>query len=156
LNRIQWIWRRSVLALYLSTKALLSPMAFGVNAIVEDADGRVLLVRHTYMPGWHLPGGGVDGGEPPADAILRELKEEIGLIGTAAPELIGIFTRRFVWIGNVIALYRVRNARYAFKTNHEVRQIMLVDPADLPDGIAPGTRRRLVELATGAPPSPYW
>ena len=69
----------------LGTKALMSPVAFGVNAIVDDAAGRVVLVRQSYMPGLHLPGGGVSAGEPPAKAIIRELTEEIGLKSSAAP-----------------------------------------------------------------------
>ena len=156
MNRLYWLWRRFVLATFLTAKAIITPAAFGVNAVVEGADGRVLLVRHTYMPHWHLPGGGVDPGEPPADAIVRELREEIGLTESAAPELIGIFTRRLVWIGNVIALYRVRDAKFAFKPNHEIAEILMADPASLPDDVAPGAKRRLAELAGSAPPSPYW
>jgi 8-oxo-dGTP pyrophosphatase MutT (NUDIX family) len=156
LTRFQWLWRRVVLAVFLTGKALITPAAFGVNAVVEDENGHVLLVRHTYLPGWHLPGGGVDPGEPPADAIIRELKEEIGLTESSPPELMGIFTRRLVWIGNVIALYRVRNVKYNFKRNVEIVEMKFVDPANLPDGIAPGTKRRLLELANNAPPSHYW
>jgi ADP-ribose pyrophosphatase YjhB (NUDIX family) len=156
LNGLQQAWRRGVLTLFLSAKALMTPTAFGVNAIVEGADGRILLVRHTYMPGWQLPGGGVNSGEPPADAILRELREEIGLIDSAPPELIGLFTRRFAWIGNVIALYRVRNATYAFKPNHEISEITTTDLANLPEGLSLATKRRLLELANNTPPSPQW
>jgi ADP-ribose pyrophosphatase YjhB (NUDIX family) len=156
LTAFQWFWRRVVLALYITGKAVMSPMAFGVNAIVEDDEGRVLLVRHTYMAGWHLPGGGVNSGEPPADAVIRELKEEIGLIESAPPELMGIFTRKLVWIGNVIALYRVKNAKFAFKRNHEIREILAVDPANPPPDVAPGSKRRLFEFANNTPLSHYW
>jgi 8-oxo-dGTP pyrophosphatase MutT (NUDIX family) len=156
LNRLQQFWRRNVLALFLSAKALISPMAFGVNALVVDKQGRVLLVRHTYMPGWQLPGGGVDRGEPPDVAILRELKEEIGLSEAAPPELIGIFTRRLFWIGNVIALYRIVDAKYVFKPNGEIREMTLADPANPPEGLSPATKRRLAELANNTLPSPYW
>ena len=97
---------RAVLPGYLWLKALRSPVAFGVSAIVEDVDGRVILVRHSYQPGWHLPGGGVNRGEPPASAILRELREEIGLLKSDPPELTEIFTRRLGFVTNTIALYR--------------------------------------------------
>ena len=156
MTRFHLFWRRTVLAFYLSAKAAITPVAFGVNAIVLDKNGRVVMVRHSYMPGLHLPGGGVDRGEPPEDAVLRELREEIGLSGAPVAEFVGLFTRRFGWITNLIALYRVRDAEYVFKPNAEIREVVLVDPANLPDGIAPGARRRLVELATNAPLSPYW
>ncbi|HEY4125298.1 MAG TPA: NUDIX domain-containing protein, partial [Rhizomicrobium sp.] len=72
-------------------------MAFGAHAMVEDGQGRLLLVRHTYMPGWHFPGGGVNRAEPAADAVIRELKEEIGLTSFAARELFGLYTRKHIW-----------------------------------------------------------
>jgi hypothetical protein len=156
LNRFQQIWRRSVLAVFLTGKAILTPTAVGVNAVVEDGKGRVLLVRHTYMPGWHLPGGGVNTGEPPATAIIRELQEEIGLTEWSEPELMSVFTRKLVWIGNVIALYRVRNAKFAFKRNTEILETCFADPAKPPEGLSPATRRRLAEIANNTPPSPYW
>ena len=33
------------------------PLSVGVRALVEDGDGSILLVRHTYVGGWHFPGG---------------------------------------------------------------------------------------------------
>ena len=151
----QWL-SRAGLSAYVGLKAWISPVAFGVLAIVDDETGRVLLVRHSYQPGWHLPGGGVGAAEPPAEAILRELREEVGLIESAAPELIGIFTRRLGWVTNVIALYRVPRARIAFKPNTEIREILWADPRALPDGTTRGARHRLAEFTDGTPPAPYW
>ena len=82
------------LGLVLALKALRSPVAFGATGVVEDAENRVLLVRHSYMEGWHLPGGGVDAGEPPDAAVIRELQEEVGLIRSAPPEFLGLYTRK--------------------------------------------------------------
>jgi 8-oxo-dGTP pyrophosphatase MutT (NUDIX family) len=140
----------------LGSKALMSPVAFGVNAIVNDEDGRVILVRQTYMEGLHLPGGGVSAGEPPAEAIVRELKEEIGLISSGPAEFMGLYTRRFGFVTNVVALYRVRDAKFEFKPNFEIREIARIDPRFPPDEVRPGTRRRLAELVGSAPVSPYW
>jgi len=140
----------------LGTKALMSPVAFGVNAIVDDGEGRIILVRQTYMQGLHLPGGGVSAGEPPAEAIIRELKEEIGLQSSARPEFMGLYTRQFGFITNVVALYRVREVKFDFKPNFEIRAILHVDPNAPPPDVRPGTRRRLAELTGTAPISPYW
>jgi ADP-ribose pyrophosphatase YjhB (NUDIX family) len=149
-------FQRGRLALVLAWKALRTPVAFGVSAVVEDAQGRVALVRHSYMEGWHLPGGGVDGGEPPADAVIRELQEEIGLIRSAGPEFLGLLTRKVGWATNVVALYRVRDAVLDFKPNLEIREMQFADPGSPPPGTVPGTRRRLAEIKSGMKPSPYW
>jgi ADP-ribose pyrophosphatase YjhB (NUDIX family) len=147
---------RAAMSIYLGLKALVTPVAFGVSAIVDDEAGRVLLVRHSYQPGWHLPGGGVGAVEPPAAAVLRELKEEVGLFESAAPDLVGIFTRRLGWVTNVIALYRVRQARIAFKPNAEIREILWADPRALPKGTVRGARRRLAEFIGEMTQEPYW
>ena len=148
--------RRVLLMLGLGTKALMSPVAFGVNAVVDDETGRVILVRHRYMQGLHLPGGGVSSGEPPAEAVIRELQEELGLFESSPPEFMSLYTRQFGFITNVVALYRVRNAKIAFKPNFEIRDIAHIDPNEPPDDVRPGARRRLSELVGASPVSPYW
>jgi 8-oxo-dGTP pyrophosphatase MutT (NUDIX family) len=52
--------------------------------VVLDADGRVLLGRRSDTGNWGLPGGIIDPGEEPADAAVREIYEETGVI--AVPE----------------------------------------------------------------------
>ena len=134
---------------------VLSPVSFGALALVEQAN-KVVLVRQSYAEGWHLPGGGVKRGEPPRDAVLRELKEEIGLTWSSEPMLVGLFVRRLRLMTNFIALYRVREARFDFKPNLEIREIVLADPASPPPGTRPGVRRRLAELMGEAPQSLNW
>ena len=148
--------RRAGLTLGMGWKALITPVALGAHAIVDDAEGRVLLVRHSYMRGWHFPGGGIQAGEPPAAGIIRELKEEVGLVSSAAPQFLGLYTRKFGWISNVIAFYRVSDAEIAFAPNLEIREICWADPKSPPPGTAPGVRRRLAEFVDQKPPSPYW
>jgi 8-oxo-dGTP diphosphatase len=49
------------------------------DVIIRDQAGRILLVDPSYKPGWDLPGGMAEANEPPADAVRRELREELGL-----------------------------------------------------------------------------
>ncbi len=146
--------QRAGLIAKVTVQALLAPVAFAACALVER-DGKVLLVRHSYVPGWLLPGGGVRRGEPPADAILRELKEEIGLVRAAPPVFFGLYSRKTGWATNVIALYRLSDAEFAFRPNLEIREIVFADPAAPPPNTPPSVRRRLAEFG-GAPLAPYW
>jgi 8-oxo-dGTP pyrophosphatase MutT (NUDIX family) len=141
--------------LLMTAKAVLSPTAFGVAGLVADAQGRVLLVRHSYKAGWCLPGGGVDRGEPPEQAVRRELREEVGLTGGTV-QFLGLYTRRAGWATNVIALYRVTGGAVAFRPNFEIREICFADPAALPPGVTPATARRLAELSGAVAVSPHW
>lgn len=156
MSRLPPIFDQAALAALLAWKAFIAPVAFGACAILDDAEGRVLLVRHTYRPGWHLPGGGIAAGEAPADGILRELREEIGFLRGGVPELQGLFTRRIGWVTNLVALYRIRDAEIAFRPNLEIREIVYADPTALPPGTTAATRRRLAEHLGQVPQSSQW
>jgi 8-oxo-dGTP pyrophosphatase MutT (NUDIX family) len=146
---------RLAYTLFLTAKAFATPVAFGANAAVFDAEGRVLLVRHSYRRGWHFPGGGVARGEAPEVAVRRELTEEVGLTG-GVWSLIGLYTQPVWWVSNVVAFYRVENAQIDFKPSLEIREIMWVRPdADPPPGLSAATMRRLAEIRGGAA-SPFW
>jgi 8-oxo-dGTP pyrophosphatase MutT (NUDIX family) len=142
--------------LSMAVKGLLWPTVLGANAMVFDREGRVLLARHSYMTGLSFPGGGIKRGEPAVAGLLRELKEEIGIVNSDPPELFGIYTRPTGWATNTIVIYRVTNAEIAFKPNLEVREIVFADPADPPEGTSLGTRRRLAEHLGQTPINPYW
>lgn len=60
----------------IGTTLVLMPAA---NAIIRDDDGRLLLARAASAGVWVLPGGAVDPDEPPQDAVVREVWEEVGL-----------------------------------------------------------------------------
>jgi len=149
-HTLSWL----ALRVLITAKAVWSPTAFGVAGALFDDQGRVLVVRHRYRPGWHLPGGGVDRGEPPHSAVLRELAEEAGLMGGTA-EFFALYTRRLGWATNVVALYRVSGA-VSFRPSLEIAEIRFIDPAAPPPDTGRATLRRLDELAGRAAPSPYW
>jgi len=144
------------LALSFLLRAYRTPVSFGTNAIVVLANGKIVLVRHRYMPGLCFPGGGVNPGEAPADAILRELKEEIGLRRFDTLELFGLYTRKIGWTTNHVALYRCASAIIDFRPNVEISEIAEIDPRDPPPNTSPATRRRLAEFSGTASISSAW
>jgi len=146
---------RLALMAKVTVQAMLAPVAFAACALVVR-DNKVLLVRHSYVRGWLLPGGGVGRAEPPAEAILRELKEEIGLVHSSPPEFVGLYSRRTGWVTNVIALYRVDDAEFNFRSNLEIREVQFANPVSPPDGTPPSVRRRLLEFARLQPQSAHW
>jgi len=146
---------RLALMAKVTVQAMLAPVAFAACALVVR-DNKVLLVRHSYVRGWLLPGGGVGRAEPPAEAILRELKEEIGLVRSSPPQFVGLYSRRTGWVTNVIALYRVDDAEFSFQPNFEIREVQFADPVAPPDGTPHSVRRRLLEFARLQPQSAHW
>jgi ADP-ribose pyrophosphatase YjhB (NUDIX family) len=147
--------RRTGLSLKIAAQAILSPVAFAACALIVR-DGKALLVRHSYVAGWLLPGGGVARGEPAEHAILREMKEEIGLTRSAPPKLFGLYSRRTWWATNVIALYLLDDAEFTFVPNYEIREIQFCDPLAPPPETPASVARRLKEFAGLLPPSPFW
>jgi 8-oxo-dGTP pyrophosphatase MutT (NUDIX family) len=108
------------------------------------------------MPGLCFPGGGINQGEAPADAVLRELNEELGMTRAGSVELFGLYTRKVGWTTNVIALYRVPGAEIAFRPGLEISEIVYADPRNPPADTSPATRRRLAEFTGAATISRYW
>ena len=133
------------------------PATLGVRALVWDEAGRVLLVRHTYAKGWHLPGGGVERGETAVDAVVREAAEEGGVEATAPPILIGFYANHANFPNDHIALYRFDAWRPCQpKAGSEIAERGFVARDALPEATTAGTRRRLAEVFGQAPASATW
>jgi 8-oxo-dGTP pyrophosphatase MutT (NUDIX family) len=133
-------------------------MTLGVRAVVLDAENRVFLVRHTYVSGWHLPGGGVDLGESMEQAMRRELKEEGDIDLTGAAELHGIFLNSHVSRRDHVAVYVVRQFRQERlpKPNREIVECGFFAITALPEGTTRGTRLRIAEVLEGRPLIATW
>jgi len=134
------------------------PMTLGVRAAVFDSQGRVFLVRHTYVPGWHFPGGGVEPGETTLDALARELLEEGAISVEEEPRLHGLFFNRGASRRDHVALFIVRRFRQDAppKPNREIAATGFFAPDALPEATSRPTQARLKEILQAAPPSPLW
>lgn len=133
-------------------------MTLGVRAAVFDDHGQILLIRHTYAPGWLFPGGGVERGETIHSALERELFEEAAIVTNSQnARLVGIFSNEKIFRGDHVALFKVtRFEQRNWKPGREIAEIGFFDPHDLPQGATNSTRQRISELVNNTPPPPHW
>jgi 8-oxo-dGTP pyrophosphatase MutT (NUDIX family) len=126
-------------------------MTLGVRGVVLDSDGRVFLVKHSYVAGWHLPGGGVEVGETFLDALRRELAEEGRIEVLGEPALHGLFLNSHVSRRDHVAVYLIRNFRQDRlpEPNREIIACGFFEAAALPPETTPGTRLRISEALEG-------
>jgi 8-oxo-dGTP pyrophosphatase MutT (NUDIX family) len=133
-------------------------MTLGVRAVVLDDENRVFLIKHSYVSGWHLPGGGVETGETLQEALKRELMEEgrIELAGKAT--LFGIYLNSHVSKRDHVALYVVRHFTQDRKPepNREIIDCGFFDMRALPSDTTAGTRLRIAEVVENKPQIPTW
>ena len=120
--------------------------------------GRIFLVKHSYVAGWHLPGGGVEAGETLVEAVTRELQEEGNIEVTKSPRLHGMFFNDRDSRRDHVALFVVRAFRQdaAPVPDHEIVAHGFFSVDELPNDTTAGTRARIVEVLGGAPVSERW
>lgn len=132
-------------------------MTLGVRGVVVDQDGRVLLIEHTYLRGWHLPGGGVERRETALEALERELVEEAGVRVTGPPILLSVHNNDAVFPGDHVLVYRIDQWEPCRATSRgEIKAIAWFHPGALPEEAAKGARRRIAEALAGAEPEGRW
>lgn len=132
-------------------------MTLGVRVVATDADGRVMLVKHTYLTGWWLPGGGVDRGETTQDAAVRELREETGLTATVPARLISVHSNERFFRGDHVLVYAIDAYTMGERTSHgEIAEIGWFSPDALPDDAHRSTRARLGEIFGGVARTDDW
>jgi 8-oxo-dGTP pyrophosphatase MutT (NUDIX family) len=133
-------------------------MTLGVRGVVLDGDNRIFLVQHSYVSGWHLPGGGVEVGESFRAALARELMEEgrIELVGE--PKLHGVFFNSHVSRRDHVAIYVVRHFRQDRlpEPNREIIACGFFAANALPPRTTEGTRLRIAEVLENREPITTW
>ena len=147
LQRGQHLWSR-----------LARPLTIGVRALVIDPGNRVFLVRHSYDPGWHLPGGGVEPGETTAEALVRELREEGNLVVEGTPQVHGIFLNTYATRRDHVVVYLVRDFHQTGPrgADWEIVETGFFPFEGLPETTARATRARIGEFLAGSVPSELW
>lgn len=133
-------------------------MTLGVRGLAVDEAGKVMLVRHGYVAGWHLPGGGVEHNQTAEQALADELEQEAGLRMTGPAELLGVYSNHAKFKNDHVLLYRVsawtpcppRSHR------HEIAERGFFPLTALPEGTTRATQARLAETFDGAPRSVIW
>ncbi len=129
----------------------------GVRALVTDPSGRVLLVRHGYVPGWYFPGGGVEAHESAAEAAVREVFEETAIRIAGRPRLISLHVNPRVSGRDHVAFFHCDTDEVqAFARPGEIAEVGFFAPGLLPEGVTGATARRIAEFVEGRPPARDW
>ncbi|MCB8838288.1 NUDIX domain-containing protein [Aurantimonas sp. VKM B-3413] len=134
------------------------PVTLGVRAAVFDERGQVFLVRHTYVSGWYMPGGGVDPGETAEEAMRRELMEEGNIELEGGPDLVSVHFNRNASNRDHVLFYQCRALRQTApkRPDREIAEAGFFPPDALPEATTDATRRRLAELTGEREVVPYW
>lgn len=148
---VAWRYRIAGRAMRLYWKVV-RPRTFGVRALLIDPAGRIALVRHHYVGGWYLPGGGVDKGESSEAAIRRELLEEVGLADVTVTGLLGIYHNRAEAKDDHVVVFVavvLDPAQLVAADPREIAEAGWFAADALPEGTSPATRRRIAEHVEG-------
>lgn len=128
-------------------RATQTTFTVSVAAIVLDDRSRVLLLEHVLRPscGWGIPGGLLDSGEQPIDALKREIREEIGIELTDVRLVSAATTRRHVEL-----LFSARPVGEPVVLSREIYRLGWFDVDALPEGMAAPQRAAIERLVKRA------
>ena len=149
-------WRHRLFHTYF---LLRRPMTLGARGVILDEAARsVFLIRHTYVPGWQFPGGGVETGHTIEHTLAKELMEEGNIELKARPQLFAIYHNAHASKRDHVALYVCRSFRQTAPRvpDREIAEAGFFRLDALPEGTTAATRRRLAEILGGAEISLTW
>lgn len=148
---MRWLWKsKNFLFSFLRIKTV------GARALVIK-NHKVLLVKHTYLPGWCTIGGGVNRGESPLQAVQRELIEEAGIHCTKPPRLFNVYFNVYEKRDDYISFYIVEHFTEEQRPpSTEIAEVAWFPLKELPEEISPSTHRRIEEYLGKRPVSDRW
>lgn len=133
------------------------PMTLGVRIAAFNEQGEVFLVRHTYVDGWHFPGGGVERGQTMIQAMQDELRQEGNLSCVSDPKIIGIYHNKGYSNRDHVALYACQVSQDEIRLpDMEIAECGFFRTDELPKGTAGGVVARLKEIQGAQPVSQVW
>jgi 8-oxo-dGTP pyrophosphatase MutT (NUDIX family) len=138
---------------------LTRPMTLGARVMLFNESGEICLIKHGYVAGWQLPGGGVDRGETIGDAAVRELAEEAGFRPTEPLTLFAAYKNQKASRRDHVLLYICRSATpiAGFKIDgREIVDCRFFSPDALPDDVTGSTKRRVGEVVSGNLCDGFW
>jgi 8-oxo-dGTP pyrophosphatase MutT (NUDIX family) len=154
-------WRRRfeplIRPLFRIVSRLTRGLTLGVRGLVLNERGEVLLIQHTYVRGWYMPGGGVERGETAEAALVRELVEEAGVRATSRPMLLSLHSNHVRFPGDHVLIYRLDDWEPCPATSRgEILEVGWFAPHALPADTTASTRTRIEEALGGISPHPHW
>ena len=120
----------------------------GVFAAITDEEGHILCVRMNYAThAWTTPGGRVEPGESPLDALKREVLEESGL-EVEVGELVGVYSRPYK--DDIVLFFRAREVGHnPWRPNDEISHLGYFRRDELPEPMSFGVRTRIIDALNG-------
>jgi len=133
-------------------------MTLGVRVFLQNEQKEILLVKHTYVSGWYLPGGGVEKGETTQGAARKELMEEASIKATGSLDLFGSYLNKRASLRDHVLLFKCHEWKQMrdFKPNREIAEIGFFHPDNLPEGTTASTKKRIDEILNGLTVSEEW
>ena len=122
-------------------------LTMGVRCAVFNDKEEVLLVKHTYIEGWHLPGGGIDIDESAEEAVFREVREETSIMLREKPKLLGVYHSKHISKRDHVVLFIAEkfSKDESVGSSFEISASKFIPINSLPDDLEASSRYWLTE-----------